>query len=107
MPASDRAELDLVLVGDGADRDQLSALADELAPGRVKFLGWTDDVEMLRSLYSAAEMLVLPRELLCSDVDQWEVRLDFLGAIPVGAVDRVMVRSYERLESPSGRKANG
>jgi hypothetical protein len=40
--------------------------------------------------------LLLPRELLCDEVDQWRVGLDFLGDISIGVEYRVVVRSLER-----------
>jgi hypothetical protein len=40
--------------------------------------------------------LLLPRELLCSDVDQWRVGLDFIEDIPIGVEHRLIVRSLER-----------
>jgi hypothetical protein len=44
--------------------------------------------------------LLLPRELLCSDVDQWRVELDFIESIPVGVEHRLVVRSLERASRP-------
>jgi hypothetical protein len=40
--------------------------------------------------------LLLPRELLCADVDQWRVGLDFIDGIPIGVEHRLIVRSLER-----------
>jgi hypothetical protein len=40
--------------------------------------------------------LLLPRELLCADVDQWRVGLDFIDGIPIGVEHRLTVRSLER-----------
>jgi hypothetical protein len=40
--------------------------------------------------------LLLPRELLCDDVDQWRVGLDFIDGIPIGVEHRLSVRSLER-----------
>jgi hypothetical protein len=39
--------------------------------------------------------LMLPRELLCEDVDQWMLGLDFID-IPIGVEHRLIVRSFER-----------
>ena len=44
--------------------------------------------------------LLLPRELLCSDVDQWRVELDFIDSIPIGVEHRLVVRSLERASRP-------
>jgi hypothetical protein len=46
--------------------------------------------------------LLLPRELLCADVDQWDAQLDFIDSVPIGAEHRLVVRSLERA---SRRKA--
>jgi hypothetical protein len=48
---------------------------------------------------------LLPRDLLCADVDQWAVRLDFLDAIPIGVEHRVVVRSLERACRPRAASA--
>src|SRR5262249_11819007 len=40
--------------------------------------------------------LLLPRSLLCVDVDQWRVGLDFIDGIPIGVEHRLIVRSLER-----------
>jgi glycosyltransferase involved in cell wall biosynthesis len=49
----------LTLAGDGPDRAELAQLADALAPGRVRFRGWTAGRELV-DLYATAECLVLP-----------------------------------------------
>jgi glycosyltransferase involved in cell wall biosynthesis len=51
------ADWDLVVVGDGPDRDQLERDGERLAPGRVHFLGTLSDPV---SAYHAADVLVLP-----------------------------------------------
>jgi hypothetical protein len=43
---------------------------------------------------------LLPRQLLCADVDQWSVELDFIESIPIGVEHRVVVRSLERASRP-------
>jgi glycosyltransferase involved in cell wall biosynthesis len=53
-------DTDLLVVGEGHDGARLRALADERAPGRVRFLGWASGPERLAPLYSAAACLVLP-----------------------------------------------
>jgi glycosyltransferase involved in cell wall biosynthesis len=53
-------DVDLVVVGEGRDRDWLEQEAVALLPGRVRFLGWVASADELASLYSAAECLVLP-----------------------------------------------
>ena len=44
--------------------------------------------------------LLLPREFLCADVDQWRVELDFIESIPIGVEHRLVVRSLERASRP-------
>jgi glycosyltransferase involved in cell wall biosynthesis len=58
--AAEHPDADLVIGGDGPDGEDLRRLAAELAPGRVRFLGWVTGPEALAPLYNAAECLVLP-----------------------------------------------
>ena len=50
-------DVSLVVAGDGPEGSRLRALADDLAPGRVRFLGASRDP---RAVYAAADALVLP-----------------------------------------------
>jgi glycosyltransferase involved in cell wall biosynthesis len=54
------SDVDLLIAGTGDDREKLKKLADEIAPGRVRFLGWVSDPPALRALFNAAECLLLP-----------------------------------------------
>ena len=56
--ASDR-HTDLLIVGDGPERERLRLLAQTTAPDRIRFLGWVSDAETLVPLYNAAVCLVL------------------------------------------------
>lgn len=47
----------LVMAGDGPERDALASLADELAPGRITFLGESNDPA---AVMAASDVLVLP-----------------------------------------------
>ncbi len=58
--ACSHADADLVIVGDGPDGAMLRRLAEEHAPGRVRFVGWVAGAEPLAAFYNAAESLVLP-----------------------------------------------
>jgi len=49
----------LLMVGDGALKPELEALADEVAPGLVKFLGFRNQTE-LPALYDLCDLFVLP-----------------------------------------------
>jgi glycosyltransferase involved in cell wall biosynthesis len=54
------ADTDLLVVGDGKDGDRLRERARRLAPARVRFLGWASGADRLRTLYNAADCLLLP-----------------------------------------------
>jgi glycosyltransferase involved in cell wall biosynthesis len=54
-----RAEMALVLVGDGSERRQLEEQARSIAPGRVHFAGFVQR-DHLAAYYGLAEMLILP-----------------------------------------------
>lgn len=56
--SGDHPDVDLVIVGDGPDRQDLVA-ASQGAPGRVRFAGWIGEPEVLAQVYNAAECLVL------------------------------------------------
>lgn len=51
---------DLAIAGGGPDEAMLVAIARDLAPNRVKFLGWVADKPALAALYNAAALLALP-----------------------------------------------
>jgi glycosyltransferase involved in cell wall biosynthesis len=50
---------DLVIIGDGEDREKLKRVAAARAPGRVRFIGWVDAAEIKAAFYASAECLVL------------------------------------------------
>lgn len=54
------AETDLLIVGEGSDGAWLRELAIQIAPQRVRFLGWRSGADALAPLYAAAECLALP-----------------------------------------------
>jgi glycosyltransferase involved in cell wall biosynthesis len=51
--------VDLVIAGDGQDNDKLRKLADELAPGRIRFVGWVSETLRKVMLYNCAECLIM------------------------------------------------
>ena len=57
--AVEQQDVDLLIVGDGKDREKLERLAKECVPNRVYFLGWISSVDTKSPLYNAAECLVL------------------------------------------------
>jgi vWA-MoxR associated protein C-terminal domain/Domain of unknown function (DUF4145) len=76
---------------DGMTFDQLRLCIDEL---RQELFQYVPEPNRTRV------ELLLPRELLCVEVDQWRVELDFLGPIPLGVEHRLVVRSLERARKP-------
>ena len=57
LDADERTEL--LIVGDGPERERLRLLARETAPERVRFLGWVSSRDELVCLYNAASCLVV------------------------------------------------
>jgi glycosyltransferase involved in cell wall biosynthesis len=53
-------DVDLVIIGDGLDRNAMEVLAAQTAPGRIHFLGWIEDRSQLAAFYNRAELLLLP-----------------------------------------------
>ena len=58
--AHEHPHADLLIAGEGPDGEKLRKLAAELAPGRVRFLGWKSGAGALAPLYNVAECMVLP-----------------------------------------------
>ena len=58
--AAEHRDVDLLIAGDGSDREKLQRLAAEYVPDRIRFLGWISKVELKSQLYNVAECLVLP-----------------------------------------------
>lgn len=58
--ADQHESIDLAVVGEGPDSADLRSLAEQLVPGRVRFLGWVSEVERKVRLYNAADCLLLP-----------------------------------------------
>ena len=52
--------VDLIIAGDGPDRERLRRSADTVAPGRVRFVGWIGAIEDRACWYNSADCLVLP-----------------------------------------------
>jgi glycosyltransferase involved in cell wall biosynthesis len=57
--ATQHADVDLLIVGDGPDKATLRRQAEEQAPGRVQFLGWISTAQSKALLYNVAECLLL------------------------------------------------
>lgn len=54
------ASLVLLIAGDGPDAKKLRRLASQLAPDRVRFLGWISTPQSKADLYRLSEILVIP-----------------------------------------------
>ena len=52
--------MNLLIVGEGRDGPHLRRLANELAPDRIRFLGWVSESDRKAALYNAAVCLALP-----------------------------------------------
>ena len=58
--APENLDADLLIAGEGPDGEEMRRLAAELAPDRIRFLGWKSGANNLAPLYNVAECLVLP-----------------------------------------------
>ena len=56
-----KEDVELTIVGDGEDRDKLEFLADNVAGGRVRFVG-EKKPEELRRYYNDADIFVIPSD---------------------------------------------
>jgi glycosyltransferase involved in cell wall biosynthesis len=76
-------EATLVVAGSGSVEHELHALAEQLVPGRVRFLGFVQPDELV-DWYAAADVFVLP-----SRSEQWGMTLNEAGAagLPLVATD--------------------
>lgn len=88
MPSLPEAEL--VVAGRGPERSKLEALATELAPGRVRFLGTTSEPAIV---LAAADALVLPSETEGMPAVLIEAGLSGVPAVatPVAGVPEVVL----------------
>lgn len=66
--APERADWDLVLAGDGTERDRLAGMVSASLRDRVHFLGFIHEAETLAKIYTVCDVLVLP-----SDREPWGV----------------------------------
>jgi glycosyltransferase involved in cell wall biosynthesis len=57
--AGEHPHVDLLIAGQGPDKEKLCRLAEEQAPGRVRFLGWVSRAEAKARLYNVADCLML------------------------------------------------
>ena len=94
-------DVSLVVAGDGPEGPRLRALAEELAPGRVRFLGAIRDP---RVVYAAADALVLPS--LSEGLPAVIVEAGLMGiptiASAVGAIPEVIDDTVTGYLAPPG-----
>jgi glycosyltransferase involved in cell wall biosynthesis len=57
---AEHPEAELLIAGSGSDEEELRNLAQSLAPGHVRFLGWISGSRERAELLSASDCLVLP-----------------------------------------------
>lgn len=98
-------DLLLLVVGDGPARERLAALADRVAPGRVRFTGATERPEQA---LAAADVLVLPS--LTEGIPAVVIEAGLSGlpvvATDVGGVGQVVAdRETGRLVAPGDAEA--
>jgi glycosyltransferase involved in cell wall biosynthesis len=79
--AGERAEWDLLVVGDGPERAALEARVPAELKGRVIWTGFLDDQVVVTALYKASDVLVLP-----SDVEPWAVVINEAAAAGLAIV---------------------
>lgn len=75
-----RRDWEVIIIGDGPQREHLQTLASSLPPGRVRFAGWSDDPG---GLVAAADVLCMP--------SRWE-SLPY-AVLEAGALSRAVVAS--------------
>ena len=73
--APQRNEWDLLIIGDGAQRDFLKQRIPEQLKQRVKWTGFLDDQQTVSALYRGSDVLVLP-----SDYEPWAVVINEAAA---------------------------
>jgi glycosyltransferase involved in cell wall biosynthesis len=79
--APDRPDWDLLIVGDGPERERLAArLPADLAP-RVTWTGFLDDQRAVGAIYRLSDVLVLP-----SDFEPWAVVINEAAAAGLAIV---------------------
>ena len=79
--AADRPEWDLLIVGDGPRRADLTARVPPAMAGRVTWAGFVDDQATVSALYRHADVLVLP-----SDYEPWALVVNEAAAAGLAIV---------------------
>jgi glycosyltransferase involved in cell wall biosynthesis len=79
--AADRPEWDLVLLGDGPQREDLKTRVPSELAKRVRWLGFIDDQEAVSAVYRNCDLLVLP-----SDYEPWALVINEAAAAGLAIV---------------------
>jgi glycosyltransferase involved in cell wall biosynthesis len=98
--ARQRADWDLVIVGDGPLREPLQARAPAWLTGRITWTGFLDDQETVSALYRSCDLLVLP-----SDNEPWALVINEAAAAGLAIVSSDVVGASAELvrEGVNGR----
>jgi glycosyltransferase involved in cell wall biosynthesis len=79
--ADERPDWDLVIVGDGSERESLKARLPAALSDRVTWTGFIDDQKVVTSIYRLSDVLVLP-----SDFEPWAVVINEAAAAGLAIV---------------------
>jgi glycosyltransferase involved in cell wall biosynthesis len=106
--ADERPEWDLVIAGDGPERDNLTAMVIPSLRDRVRFLGFINGPDSLAAIYGASDILVLP-----SDYEPWGVvvteaatRLALVCSSKVGAAPDLIEDHHNGLVFEAGSQTS-
>lgn len=98
--AADRPDWDLLIIGGGPLKDELTARVPSSLAGRVTWTGFLDDQQTVSGLYRAGDVLVLP-----SDYEPWAVVINEAAAAGMAIVASDVVGAAAELvrEGVNGR----
>jgi glycosyltransferase involved in cell wall biosynthesis len=103
--ASERPDWDLVIVGDGPERQALEERGREKIPGRMIWTGFVGDQSVVSAVYRASDVLVCP-----SDYEPWAVVINeavaagmaIVASNVVGAAAELVVEDVNGSIFPAG-----
>jgi glycosyltransferase involved in cell wall biosynthesis len=90
--ANDRPQWDLVVVGDGSDREKLQAMVPLNLAHRFIWVGFIDDQAVVSAIYRASDVLVLP-----SDFEPWALVINEAAAAGMAIVSSTVVGAAAEL----------
>lgn len=89
--AKQRPDWDVMVIGDGPDRDRLKVMIPPELTQRVQWAGFLDDQETVSAIYRACDVLVLP-----SDYEPWALVVNEAAAAGMAIISsNVVGRSAE------------